>query len=426
MKLKDLKKTYLNEVSNKEELKNIKNQINLKKRLHFGQIFPYIFSTISVIVIVILLCIIFIDTAKVTFLSLAASSKVKQEMSLNVKETNNQVTDFDYYFTPDEEIVLSIELANPDQYEILSVEINNIKFTSYQFGSGSDIDTIYLNYKCQDTSGVEKLYINSIKYIDGTNIKECVYAGSREVSLAIAYPSPSIELLNITKNPNSISFNISDTDLIKYSSNSVVISLYEENIKIKDYYLDNTSYLFNDLKPGTSYLVVITGNFDLLDGLGLRNITLTNKEITTPLPFTYSLDIYSNGLVINTDYDLSLILNNNDYGKQVFGLEADTTYNISLKYNYNGEDYLTDLTIKTKDSNFLNVELTKLTESYLFKFNTLPNIKVNYLMVNSERIEVTSNGDLAYYAYIANSIIDEIIINYELWGGNYEEIIYQI
>lgn len=425
MKLKDLKKTYLNEVSNDEELKNIKKQVNLKKHFHFLQIFPYIFSTISVVVIAILLCIIFIDTAKVTFLSLAASSKVKQEMRLNVKETNNQVMDFDYYFTPDEEIVLSIELSNPDQYEILSVEINNIKFTSYQFVSGSDIDTIYLNYKCQTTSGVEKLYINSIKYIDGTNIKECVYAGSREVSLAISYPNPSIELLNITKSPNSISFNISDADLIKYSNNSVVISLYEGNNKIKDYYLDNTSYTFTDLNPGTSYLIIITGDFDLLDGLGLRNITLTNKEIMTPLPFTYSLDVYSNGVVINTNYDLSLILNNNDFGKQVFGLEANTIYNISLKYNYNDQDYLTNLTIKTKESNFLNVELTKLTDSYLFKFNTLPNIKVNYIIVDSERIEVTSNGDFAHYAYIADSIIDKIIINYELGGGTYEEVIYQ-
>ena len=189
MKLKDLKKTYLNEVSNDEELKNIKKQVNLKKHFHFLQIFPYIFSTISVVVIAILLCIIFIDTAKVTFLSLAASSKVKQEMRLNVKETNNQVMDFDYYFTPDEEIVLSIELSNPDQYEILSVEINNIKMSgkySFQYMKNLIINNSDLNTK--DAFWHSKNVLVESSYIKGEYLgwysnnltfKNCIIEGTQ-------------------------------------------------------------------------------------------------------------------------------------------------------------------------------------------------------------------------------------------------------
>lgn len=428
MKLKDLKNSYLHKVQNNDELNDIKANINFKPQRRRLPIISYALSGIFLVVIVVLLCIMFVDTARVTFLAMSLSKNMQntyksaQPIAL---ETN--VTKFDYYLSPNEEVIINIDLANEKQFEIVSVEINNVVYPNYTFLSGSDIDTIYLKYQCDDQSGASNIYINSIKYIDGTSIKECEFSGDRELNVAIKYPTPTISNLdNIQITTDRISFSITEDILAKYQ-NQVTIYCYYDGLLIESYVVNGLSYSFSNLLPGQKYQIIISGEFDLLDGNGRQEYILYNQTYQTNLPFTYSIITSSNSIDFICDYPVKIYLNGVEVGQHITGLTPQTNYYLTLSYTYEDANYQTILgPIKTAAALFSNVLVTKLTNGFLVSANVNANIEILKLVINDNK-ELTNfiyEDDMLSLLVTDVTNIYKVEVFYKYLDNNYQEVIY--
>lgn len=278
MKRKDLKNSLKFSLTSKEELENIKKDLSFKNR-RLPYIIAYGISALSLIALIIVVSITFISKATVSFLNMSLS---KEKTTINTSNMDFTYS-YDYYFAANDNIIITINLDNQEQFEILSVTINDYKYNSYEFLDGSNNHTIYLKYTLPETGGVTSIYVDSIKYIDGTNIKESEFVGDRELEIAIKYDIPQIDIYNIVKTTTTISFSLAYDSYL-----DIMIQLYNGDTLIYQTVGSNSINIAN-LEPGTNYTLAITTNFDLLDGLGLREIELLREDITTDLPLPIAL-----------------------------------------------------------------------------------------------------------------------------------------
>lgn len=90
-----------------------------------------------------------------------------------------------YYALPGEDIYIHIHLTNPADYEILSFTLNGIKYSSYMFEAGSDMENLILKLNVGDARGLQQYTIDAIKYINGDQIKDVKMKGDRTVDVII-------------------------------------------------------------------------------------------------------------------------------------------------------------------------------------------------------------------------------------------------
>ena len=414
MKLKKLKNILKNELSSEEELQSIKRNLTFKKT-YLPYIISFSISAVSLIALIFVLCFTYIKIDSVAYLGMSIS----KEKTIYKRETG-LVSNYDYYFAPDSNVIITIDLDNKEQFEILSVTINGYKYNSYEFLNGSNGTNIYLKYNLPSESGKTSIYIDSIKYIDGTNIKESKFIGDRELEIGITYTMPLVEIYNIEKTCTSIKFAINypkdlDLELEVLNGNEVIYSSAVTNfIEI------------NNLAPSTTYNIIIKGEMDLLDGLNLRVIELCNKAISTELPFTYEVISGTNYIEVKTDYSCNIYLNNNLVKNHITGLEAGITYELTLEYVYQGKTYYYSFDVKTINRVFTDINLTKLSTSYLLSFTKIEDVLVTEIIVNDElsfKYNDDGNMNVLCNLYDVKKIVSIKVI-YSLFNTNYEEVIY--
>lgn len=414
MKLKKLKNILKNELSSEEELQSIKRNLSFKKT-YLPYIISFSISAVSLIALIFVLCFTYIKIDSVTYLGMSLS----KEKTINRRDIS-LVSNYDYYFDPDSNVIITIDLDNKEQFEILSVTINGYKYNSYEFLDGSNGTNIYLKYNLPAESGKTSIYVDSIKYIDGTNIKESKFIGDREVEIGISYSIPLVEIYNIEKTCTSIKFAINypidlELELEVLNNNEVIYSSAVTNfIEI------------NNLAPGTTYNLIIKGEMDLLDGRGLRKIELYNKDISTELPFTYEVISGTNYIELISDYNFKIYLNDKLFNNHITGLEPGVTYKLTLEYVYLGETYYYSFNVKTINTVFSNINLTKLSQSYLLSFTKIEDVLVTEIVVNDEvSFKYIDNGDMKVVCNLADvEEIKTIKVIYSLLNNSYEEVIY--
>lgn len=414
MKRKDLKNSLKFSLTSKEELENIKKDLSFKNR-RLPYIIAYGISALSLIALIIVVSITFISKATVSFLNMSLS---KEKTTINTSNMDFTYS-YDYYFAANDNIIITINLDNQEQFEILSVTINDYKYNSYEFLDGSNNHTIYLKYTLPETGGVTSIYVDSIKYIDGTNIKESEFVGDRELKIAIKYDIPQIDIYNIVKTTTTISFSLAYD-----SSLDIMIQLYNGDTLIYQTVGSNSINIAN-LEPGTNYTLAITTNFDLLDGLGLREIELLREDITTDLPFTYSIISGIDYIDIITDYDIVVYLNGQIVDKHLTNLSPNTNYHLIFEYEYNGKTYQYNLITNTINSVFYDCNLTKLSNGYVLSFKKAEEVKVTEIIVNSDKVfNYSDDGSLEVVCMLKDiENIEEIKVRYQLLDNYYEEVL---
>ncbi len=414
MKRKDLKNSLKFSLTSKEELENIKKDLSFKNR-RLPYIIAYVISALSLIALIIVVSITFISKATVSFLNMSLS---KEKTTINTSNVDFTYS-YDYYFAANDNIIITINLDNQEQFEILSVTINDYKYNSYEFLDGSNNHTIYLKYTLPETGGVTSIYVDSIKYIDGTNIKESEFVGDRELEIAIKYDIPQIDIYNIVKTTTTISFSLAYD-----SSLDIMIQLYNGDTLIYQTVGSNSINIAN-LEPGTTYTLAITTNFDLLDGLGLRKIELLREDITTDLPFTYSIISGIDYIDIITDYDIVVYLNGQIVDKHITNLSPNTNYHLIFEYEYNGKTYQYNLITNTINRVFYDCNLTKLSNGYVLSFKKAEEVKVTEIIVNSDKVFNYSDDDSLDVVCMLKDIenIEEIKVRYQLLDNYYEEVL---
>ena len=90
-----------------------------------------------------------------------------------------------YYAMKNEDIYILVHISNPDEFEILSFTLNGVKYSSYMFESGSNLETLILKYNVGDVQGVQQYTIDAIKYVDGDKIKDVQMEGDQTVEVLV-------------------------------------------------------------------------------------------------------------------------------------------------------------------------------------------------------------------------------------------------
>lgn len=99
-----------------------------------------------------------------------------------------------YFALKNEDIYIHIHIENPDGFEIISFTLNGVKYSSYMFERGSDMETLILKYNVGNVDGLQEYTIDAIKYIDGESIKDVRMEGDRTVKVYVEDEQQSLQL----------------------------------------------------------------------------------------------------------------------------------------------------------------------------------------------------------------------------------------
>ena len=192
-----------------------------------------------------------------------------------------------YYSKPNEDIYITVHVNNPGEFEILSFTLNGVKYSSYMFEEGSDLENLVLKINVGDAEGVVEYTIDAIKYVEGTKIKDVLMEGDKTVSVAITPDAPIAEVTDVSIGISDISFNASlndEKDLVNTSGEDYFAVICNEDTIISKQIIsskDKTPISFTGLDPETSYRYAIIGVYDAIDGEGKCIHVLHEEEFTT-------------------------------------------------------------------------------------------------------------------------------------------------
>ena len=204
--------------------------------------------------------------------SLAQQSETDDESGLTV----NSAAPI-YNANQNEDFYITVHIDNPDNFEIISFTLNDKKYSSYMFEEGSDMEHIILKCNAGNEIGVFEYTIDAIKYIDGTTIKDVQMDGEQTIQIAVDVTDLFIVDGFFENRLNSAyvdftlinRYNILRDDqmgrfYIKLSTRRKTLELLDITVG------EPFQYTFEDLQIGQEYFVDIYGEFDGLDGYGLR------------------------------------------------------------------------------------------------------------------------------------------------------------
>ncbi|MBQ2806230.1 MAG: leucine-rich repeat domain-containing protein [Clostridia bacterium] len=112
----------------------------------------------------------------------APETETEQEIE---QETAPIIFGQTYFALKNEDIYIHIHIENPDGFEIISFTLNGVKYSSYMFERGSDMETLILKYNVGNVDGLQEYTIDAIKYIDGESIKDVRMEGDRTVKVFV-------------------------------------------------------------------------------------------------------------------------------------------------------------------------------------------------------------------------------------------------
>ena len=152
---------------------------------------------------------VFVGTLSMTpFMALDKSSSYTADQTKeNKKDDLDLSAEESYYAKKNEDIYILVHISNPDGFEILSFTLNGVKYSSYMFEEGSNLETLVLKYNVGDVEGIQQYTIDAIKYVDGEKIKDVRMDGDRTIEVLVEHEygalslSPSFDGLELVISP---------------------------------------------------------------------------------------------------------------------------------------------------------------------------------------------------------------------------------
>ncbi|HQC30683.1 MAG TPA: hypothetical protein PLP51_02990 [Acholeplasmataceae bacterium] len=268
----------------------------------------------------------------------------------------------EYYTSKNQDFYITIKLSNPDDFVILSFNLNGVRYASYQFHDNSDLENIILKVNSGDVSGIKEYTIDEIKYVDGTEIKDVIFAGNRTVKVGVTYDAlPDATISNLKIESTSISLNAQVTDLenlMELYDSPLKIYLYDGNnlIREKELVVGANEVLFDKLLQNTLYQYAIVTRYDSLDGNGsqmvileklafytnriikLTNVAATQESVSFDVVIDdkaevgslTAIELYKGNELVKSIEDLTL--------REFSGLLSNNEYEIRVIYTYNLDD----------------------------------------------------------------------------------------
>ncbi len=166
-----------------------------------------------------------------------------------------EASDGSYYAQPGEDIYILVHISNPAGYEILSFTLNGVKYSSYMFEPGSDLETLILKYNVGDVEGVQQYTIDAIKYVDGDKIKDVRMEGERTIEVLVGSSGQDVDL---TPHFDGWDLVISPMWASDFTGEKTLqtLAVYDGETKLMD--LDPGKKVFKDLPMDKRLVLVAT------------------------------------------------------------------------------------------------------------------------------------------------------------------------
>lgn len=319
----------------------------------------------------------YISNASNQMLSMSAETRDASELE-DLIENEIDVTfheGISYYAKKAETILVTVEIENPNFYEILSFTLNGRLYQSFEFQEGSNSNQIIVKFETSNLSGIQTITIDAIKYVDDTTIKNARFNGSKTIQVAVLYESAP-EVSDIVKMIDTTTFGVSfvakDTDrLIDIENSGLMLFLFDGDTLVERSKLNlgRNVMPYSNLKMAHIYDYAIVGVFDLLDGAGRKAYILHYETFVTNEAFEFEINEVSydfvefefnrldlvNGVLMKVE----LLLDDNvvdtitpSEETLIFdNIDSDKTYQMVLTYRYvrnvNGLDIAIEKTIET-------------------------------------------------------------------------------
>lgn len=449
---KRYKKEFLKEDKAKYDL------INVKKSLNFNESKPKrriklrlaITSSFILAITVIVICLfLFTDTRTIpTYLGMEVVD-APTNISLNymVKSEDIKESDIDYYAKVNERLVVAIYLDNPDDFEIVSLVINDTRYSSFNFADYSTNDTIYIIMYLDSNPGIETLYIDELRYIDKDKIENAKFAGDRSIFIAKEYDKlPEIKAIKEEYDDKSY---VLDYDLFDYYGivTNLNVLLYLNNEVVNSLVVDikQESIKFNNLLKNTTYKLVIYVEIDILNGMGITKQQLYESNFTTDVGISYTTKVDDTSLTVDYTakddvtkvitklyYNDELISEQNGLNVLFNNLLTNKTYLVEVSYEYLLLDKIyTDsfsFTFETKQLQApkildFNASSTPRTITYDYKLEDIDNVITNKsvnLYLGEQLVQ--ENGD--FVDLFSNCEYKlSLVVEYDLLDGNGKQYI---
>ena len=286
---------------------------------------------------------------------------------------------------------VSVKLANPDNFVILSFTLNGVFYQSFQFEDGSDSETLILEVTAGDIPGLKEYTIDAIKYIDGTEIKDVVMQGDKTIKVGVRHELEVTAVTSIvTKELTSASIEvqIDDPNNLTSQSEGLILGYLVQGEEVLNQYTLNlglNTVTFETLDSSQNYDFYIVTVYDLFDGEGPQVRILDELAIETHRIVKLDVvDISSNQMQLVPSYyegitstlnNVELYLNNTlittyDETFTFDELLSNTTYTLKTYYTYdlndgNGEQegvltqYIQTLSKQAGTISYQGIEATK-------------------------------------------------------------------
>ncbi len=190
-----------------------------------------------------------------------------------------------YYAMPNEDIYIHIHLTNPAGYEILSFTLNGVKYSSYMFEAGSDMENLILKCNVGNVSGLQEYTIDAIKYVDGEQIKDVQMKGDKTVRVYVNGGEAPL-MITATVEFNRISFQTVWQESFTGTRALTSLGIYDGDTLLHE--LDPAMRRIDDLPFGKRLLLKAT----YMDGGVERSVF---HVFETPNPSTGFRQEWANG-----------------------------------------------------------------------------------------------------------------------------------
>lgn len=456
-KLKEFKVHFLEEVpSNDNAKEEIKQKIGIKQTKNTNSsIFPKIIKPILAgggAFVCAILCIVFVlgvvNYQKIPVYMGMTAENVGYRVNLSGESQQGYIDNeigvvidesIVCYAKPGEEIIISINLYNPKEYEIISFVLNGKKYQISQFLEGSNSHVIKVKYIVQETSGLEEIEINEIKYIEGDTIKLARFQGDKTIKLGITFENKtSVSINNEQVVDNSVKISVDILDSLEEIKDKVFkMYLFDENklISSKTLKVGTNEVEFKELLLNSKYYYTIVGVYDLYDGLGKKAQILFEDMFETihGLCFSYVMPTY-NSVSFEYNYlegfniqikEVGIYLENELVSKltnfeeyRFDNLLSNTTYEIITTYEYsyetNGETVvITDSISNEFKTEELTAPIVTLPSAFPFYGNIFVEVRINdaHNIVKEVCVELYLNGELVHTITEINDLVKDETTN---------------
>lgn len=293
----------------------------------------------------------------------SSSANIEQQNAKRSNSFKESVDDYldiittervEYYASKNETFSICIHLYNPSAYEILSFTLNGYKYQAYEFKEGSTSTKLIVDVKAPNVSGINEYTIDSVKYVDGVQIKDAQMDGEKTVKVGVKYdilPTSSTFKESVTSTTFKTNVEIFDLSGILEDKGLHFFVFDGANIvSHQELKLGINEVVVTELLMGVTYDYMIVGVYDDLSGKGKHAGVLNEGKFTTLGGYNLSkVETSKDEISINLDcfdenasidkielYHQGKVIEQKEFASDIVfsNLLSDNEYEIVITYSY--------------------------------------------------------------------------------------------